>query len=244
MIKAVLIDDEPDAIEVLTTLLARSFPDIEIIGVFTNAREALAKTPDLSPQLVFLDIEMPGMNGLEVMDRLNLPESYFVFFTAHEKYALKALKQEALDYLLKPIDPQELLDTVNKVRARIELNDRPDYVTIARQLLQADRIRIPTGKGWRLLEVSDIVFIRAQGNYSDITMSDGSTIVVIKLLREFEEELASSGFFRPHNSYLVNPRHVLEYVRSDGGWLILSNQAEISVSKKYRQDLNKLTFMD
>ena len=240
MIRTVLVDDEPDAIEVLRTLLEKNFPTIEVISTFTRPEQALKAIPKLHPDLVFLDIEMPGLNGLEMIDALQDPEIFFVFFTAHEKYALHALKKDVVDYLMKPIDHEELLETVKKVQVRMEANQRPDYRALLADFFRSERIRIPTGKGWKFLQISDIVYIRAQRNYSEIALQDDTKLVVIKLLKEFEEELAPSGFFRPHNSYLVNTKHVQEYVRSEGGWLIMTNGAEISVSKRYRQSLNDL----
>lgn len=239
MIKTVLVDDEIDAIELLKTLLHRYFPELEIIGAFTDPEEALKHIPKLAPQLLFLDIEMPHINGLELIDALGQKDVYYIFTTAYEQYALGAIKRNALDYLLKPIDPNELIAAVHKVRERMKAKQPIDYIAFFHSLQEDESIRIPTGKGWKYLKVKDIIYIRAHRNYCEINLMDKGKLVVIKLLKEFEEELTHRGFVRSHNSYLIQKRHIHEYTRSNGGWLVMSDGSEIPVSRKYRQLLSQ-----
>ncbi len=240
MISTVLVDDEPDATLVLQSLLTLDFPDIEVVATYHKASEAIKNIPILKPQLVFLDIEMPGTSGLEVLKALQKQELFCVFFTAHEKYALHAIKLDALDYLLKPLDPEELAEVISKVRLRMARNQIPDYSPLLNSLYDRKLLRIPTGKGWQVVPAKEIVYIKAEGNYSVLHLLNNSQVTVIKLLRKFEEELEPLGFIRPHNSYLINTLHIKEYLKAYGGSFVMHTDVEIPLSKKYKHVLKGL----
>lgn len=239
MIPTILVDDEPDSTVVLQSLLDLDFPDIKIVATYHKAADAIKNIPLIKPKLIFLDIEMPGTNGLEVLETIDKEDLFCVFFTAHERYALKAIKLDALDYLLKPIDPEELVKVVNKVRLKIANNQKPDYDNLLKSLHDHQLVRIPTGKGWQTIPAREIIYIKAEGNYSGVYLKNNSNITVIKLLKEFEKELNSLGFIRPHNSYLINTLHIKEYLKAYGGSFVMSNEKEIPLSKKYKQLLKE-----
>lgn len=240
---AFIIDDEPNCTEVLHILLSRHCPEVQITGIFNDPVQALAALKRQAPQLLFLDIEMPGLNGFDLIDQCQPLASKVIFTTAYDQYAVRAFKFNALDYLLKPIDRAELLNVVQHAGHTAP----PNPITLgAIQHLQRgyntpERIALPMGQDLWLVEVEDIICGVSDGSYVSIFIKSlPKPAVISKSLRELEELLNNQHFFRAHNSYLVNLRHVQKIARADGGGLTMSNGQHVPVARSKKQDLMAL----
>jgi two-component system LytT family response regulator len=232
--KAILIDDEPQARKLLTGMLKEFAPHITLLGECEDLPSGVKAIRKHKPDLVFLDIEMPGHSGLELLDFFNEDEVEFeiIFTTAYNQYAIRAFKLSAIDYLLKPIAPDELQDAI----ARFEKKQRTG--TSALQALRENlkntdnnKIAVPTGQSFRFIELETILYLKADSSYTEIYFTDGSKLVVSRTLKNFEETFpAGSQFFRCHKSYIVNTNYITEFVRGDGGYIVLNGQANVPIS--------------
>jgi two-component system, LytTR family, response regulator len=237
--KAMILDDEKHCRQVLETLLKKYCSEVSRIDCFGNPAEALMALKDMNPDVVFLDIEMPGMSGFEWLNQCEHRNFEVVFTTAYNEYAIKAIKHSALDYLLKPVDKDELIQAVEKVRRGKDT--QPD--TRIHQLLEnlqmpkaGRRFAIPTMDGLTLIDPDDILYVKSDGPYSHFIFTDKRKMVISKTLKEAEEVLPEQDFFRIHHSYLVNMKYVLQYLRGEGGEVILSSGEHIPVARSRKQD--------
>ena len=243
MITAIVVDDEPYSCETLVTLLERYCPDVKVLDICYSAKSALTSIKDQKPQLLFLDIEMPHMNGFELLE--NLPEIDFelIFTTSYDQYAIKAIRFSALDYLLKPIDQDDLKKAVQKA---VQSNNHasPQQIKVLLQKLSnptiaINRIAIPTMEGLRMIFVESIISCRADRNYTIIMLKDNQKIIASRSLKEMEEMLEDYSFIRVHHSYLVNLNEVEKYIKGEGGYLLMSNGINIDVSRSRKEFLLK-----
>lgn len=208
-IKALIVEDKHDAVEGLAALLKEFCSGVEICGKAGSVKEAIEKCEKHRPDLIFLDIEMPGGNGFQLLDAFaqsGRPE--IVFTTAHENYAIRALREGASDYLLKPIDVDELQTAIEKVMNRLANNASVFPV-------MEQKLRVLTTEGTVYISQREIIFIEADGRYCLFHLSDGKKLMAAKNIGEFEEDLAFNGFFRVHKSYLVNCEHI-QRIREKG----------------------------
>jgi two-component system, LytTR family, response regulator len=240
--RVILIDDELNCLEMLALLIERYCPILQIIGQFNDPSVAVEKIPDLKPDLVFLDVQMPDLTGFDVIERCRKTPFQVIFTTAYEQYALKAFKYSAIDYLLKPIDKEELITAVQKAR---QMN-QAHYQTEQRDILldfvhpikpTKERVALPTSDGISFINLKDIVFCESDGNYTKIYNQQGKSAVFAKPLKDIEELLNDNSFHRVHNSYLVNLKHVDKYIRADGGDVKMSNGKIIPVSRQKKEDV-------
>ena len=245
MIKAIIIDDENSAINVLSLLLKKKCKDdVEVIATTTSPIEGKELIEQHKPDLVFLDIEMPGMTGIDLIRSLHNPNFHVVFVTAYDAYAVEAFELSAIDYLLKPIGADKVERVINKIKENI----RKNQLLMNEQLQQLERIfkmstnpndnKIGVGMADRIVFVNipDIVYCEAQGNYTNVILNDGRKIVASKTLGEFENQLLSKNFFRIHHSYLINMNRVKEFQRHEGGYVMLENNIKLEVSQRKRKD--------
>jgi two-component system LytT family response regulator len=244
MINAILIDDEKHCLETLRMMLNRYCKDVHIIEECSSAKKGLEAIERHSPDLIFLDIEMPIMNGFELLQRL--PEIPFavIFTTSYDQYAIKAIKFSALDYLLKPIDPEELISAVAKVSSRKQLPGAEQFNILLKQIKQKgagfEKIAIPTLEGFELIRADQIIRCEADDNYTHVFLKNKNKIVSSRMLKEMEELLQEFRYFeRVHNSHLVNMNEVSKYIRGDGGYLLMSDGSTVSISKSRRESLIK-----
>ena len=243
MLKAIIIDDEPDCCESLAILLERFCPEVKVSAICYSGDKALAAIQDIKPQLVFLDIEMPYMNGFELLEKLPAIDFELVFTTSYDQYAIKAFRFSALDYLLKPIEREELQKAVKKVVSRTQ-SPLPQQLEILLQKINQtsnpiQRIALPTMEGLRLVPVSSIIYCASEGNYTIFFMKDKQKIVASRPLKEVEEMLAEHSFFRVHHSYIVNMNEIEKFVKTDGGYLIMSDGSAVDVSRSKKEILLK-----
>lgn len=242
MLKALLVEDEQKSRLTLQKLLTSYCPNVEVLAQATHVDEALAalqQHPGI--QLVFLDIEMPGKSGFELLEAYEEPPFRVIFTTAYDQHALKAIRLSALDYLLKPIHIKDLIHAVNKAERHFESEN---YVKSYHQLMQHLRnpqqvnpkIALPTLEGLLFLTVDQILRCQAEGNYTKIYHKDGKESLASRKLREFESMLEDYNFFRVHNSHLINLSYLAEYKRGDGGTVIMADGSEITVSRRRKDE--------
>lgn len=247
MIKTILIDDEPNARIVLRTLLENHAKEIEIVAEAGSAEEGLALLEKLSVDLVFLDIEMPRMDGFAFLRHLKRIDFDVIFVTAYNQYAIDAIKFAALDYLLKPVDLEELQKTIQRLRekrASATKETEQGVYFLPRDFNnlqhQHSKIALPTSKGFRITQISDIQYAEAARNYTTFVLEDGQKIVVGRNLKFFETKLQGFGFFRSHESYLVNLSKVQQYEKGKIGRIILDDGCELPVSRGRKAAMLKL----
>ncbi|MBB1284986.1 response regulator transcription factor [Flavisolibacter sp. BT320] len=245
MLKAILIDDEIHSLESLALLLEDFCPDVQIINKCRSAKEGLTAIRSENPDLVFLDIEMPNINGFEMLEQLNKIPFAVIFTTGYDQYAIKAIRFNALDYLLKPIDPTELVNAIKKVQQQHYLPLAEQFQLLLKQVQNKDhqfnKIAIPTLEGFELLPASHIIRCEAADNYSHLIIHNRNTLTACRTLKEIEEQLHNFTYFlRVHHSHIVNLNEVTRYVRGEGGYLIMSDGSTVSVSRSKKEALLKL----
>jgi two-component system LytT family response regulator len=238
--KAILVDDERNALEMLEWMLQKNCPEVEIIAMCDSPLEGLEKIKTLKPDVIFLDIEMPQLNGFDLLERLGKHESDVIFTTAYNQFAIKAFKVCALDYLLKPIDPEDLkvavqkaLTKKNKVSAE-QLEMLLSYMKPEKP--KSKRIALTASDHLIFVETEKIIYCESDSNYTIFFLTDGQKIIVSKTLKDVEEILEGSDFFRIHASYLINMKHVSKFTRGDGGYVVMSNNQHITVSRKKKDE--------
>lgn len=234
-----IIDDEPYCCDALEILLQRYCPQVQVTGVCHSGKEAIAQLNVQQPHLLFLDIEMPQMNGFEMLEKLPGINFELIFTTSYDQYAIKAIRFSALDYLLKPIDRMELVQAVQKVSKRAG-QPLPQQLEILLQKMQApqgfvQRIALPTMEGLQLVPIDNIISCTSSSNYTVFHLKGKEKITVSRTLKEAEEMLEEYGFLRVHHSYLVNLNEINKYVKGEGGYLVMSDQTNIDVSRSRKE---------
>lgn len=239
--KAILVDDEPDGIRTLQRMLELHCPHIQVVATCANAAAAKKQVEEVNPDVVFLDIQMPGKSGLELLTELtelDIKNFEVIFVTAHNEYMLQALQYSAADYLLKPVDEDRLIEAVQRVERRREAGRKEDRTeTLLHNLSKSGnpaemRLCLPTLKGFIVLKLDEIIYCEAERSYTIFHLTGNKTVTVSKSLIEYDNLLKDTSFLRIHKSFLVNLHHVKEYQRGEGGLVILSDNAEIEVSRR------------
>ena len=236
MIRAVLIDDEISNLENLRTLLEKHCPQVTIIATSQNVSDAIDVIEKHLPDLVFLDIQMGEQTGFDVLKLLPSRNFEVVFVTAYDQYGIQAVKFAALDYLLKPIDIEELINAVNKAEQKLATQIQTSQLDFLLQQLKkpetnVSRIALPMQSEIRYVAFSEIIRCEADNTYTYFLLSSGEKIVVSKSLKEYADLLCPNGFLRTHQSHLVNPKYVKSWLKEDGGILLLMSGEKIPISK-------------
>ena len=238
--QAIIIDDELHCRDVLQMLLARYCPEVTVMASCAGPDEGLNAIEKLQPELVFLDVEMPGMNGFELLEHCTRRSFAIIFTTAYDQYAIKAIRQSALDFLLKPVDKDELIQSVRKAFSQAHQTvPRVDNLLefLHRHLQHNERIALPTVEGLRMMPVKDIVYCESEGGYTKVFLQhQGKPALICRTRKEVEDTLRDKGFFRVHNSYLINLSYMYKYIKGDGGEIIMSDGKSIPVSRNRKQD--------
>ncbi|MGI9542431.1 MAG: LytR/AlgR family response regulator transcription factor [Cyclobacteriaceae bacterium] len=240
MIGALIIDDQADGREAVRLNLERHCPDISVVEVCESAEQGMRAVKNHQPDLVFLDIQMPNMSGFDLLEQLESIDFEVIFVTAHNQYAIKAIKFSALDYLLKPIDPVELIEAVNKVKER---QNQKDLIYRYESMLKnvknmpgnIEKLAVSSMDGILFLETADIIYCSADGNYTKIYLTDKRSQMVSKKLKEFENMLSESGFCRVHHASLINLKHVHQYFKGEGGYVSLTDGHHVDVSRRRKE---------
>jgi two-component system LytT family response regulator len=244
MIKAILIDDEANSLSSLKEKLLAHCSQVNIIACCDNAGKGIEAIDSLHPDIVFLDIEMPVMNGFIMLQQLTYKNFELIFTTAYDHYAIKAIRYSALDYLVKPIEIEDLKTAVIKAEEKRNLSyPNPQIELLVEQLLNKknsfSRIAIPTAEGLQFIKVADIIYLEASGNYTHIFTSEKKKYIASHTLKDYEDMLPEDIFLRIHNSYIINKNFAEKYIRGDGGQVVLSNGIYLEVSKRKKSEFLK-----
>ena len=245
-LKVILVDDELPSLQNLEHKIIEFCPDLSIIGTSQKPEDAIEMIESLKPDVVFLDIEMPRMNGFKMLEDIKEKTFEVVFTTAYNHYAIDAVRISAFDYLVKPISVNDLQSTVGRL-FKSRQNKTPEKLDVLRQNLssyrsQHDKISIATSEGVEFIEIKQILRIESSSNYSKIFFMDGKNILVTKLLKDFEEILHPYRFYRIHNSHLINLNYIKKYIRGDGGQVVMENNEVVDVSRRKKEEFLKLIY--
>ncbi len=246
MIRTIIVDDEPRGLNMLKKLLQEYCPDLNIIAECGDAESAKAQIMQLGPQLVFLDISLPGKTSFDMLAELGNINFEIIFVTAHNQYTLQAFRYSAVDYLVKPVDEDLLIDAVSRTVKRIRLSSKEAALdTLLHNIHHTQspgemKLCISSLKGFTVVPVNTILYFEASGSYTNIFFADGTSTCSTKPIYQYDETLAEAGFIRVHKSYLVNIAHIKEYVRGEGGTVILTNGAQVEVSRRKKEELLSL----
>lgn len=244
MIKAIIIDDEIHCLDTLSILLKDFCPQVQLQEQCRSAKQGIETIEKFKPDLVFLDIEMPVMNGFELLEQFD--EIFFavIFTTSYDQYAIKAIHCSALDYLLKPIDPNELKHAVKKVEEQRHLPRAEQFQILLKQIHgknnSFNKIAVPTAEGFELIPADQVLYFEANDNYTHLFLKNKNKIIACRTLKEMEEQIQEfTSFLRVHNSYMVNLNEVTKYVRGEGGYLVMSDGSSVNVSRSRKDKLFK-----
>lgn len=249
MIKSVLIDDDSNLRKGMKALLGMVAPEIKIVGEAGQVEAAVQLIENLKPQVIFLDIQLTEGTGFDVLEKLvekwGTIESHIVFITAYEQYAIKAFKFSALDYLLKPVDPDELKKVVDKIKKIVQKEQNYPYIdvlleNIKKQTDSFKRIALSNSDGIHLVLIDDIIRCESDNNYTQFIFKNAKPILVSKTLKDYEELLHEQGFERIHQSHLINLKHLKSYVKKDGGYVLMTDGSNLPVSQRKREHLQSL----
>ncbi|MEJ1240576.1 LytTR family DNA-binding domain-containing protein [Chryseolinea sp. T2] len=244
MPRAIIVDDEAHCVDTLGLILQDYCPTVEVVATCRSAQDGIARVNELRPDIIFLDIEMPMMNGFEMLEQLKGQSFAIIFTTSFDQYALRAIRFSALDYLLKPVDPRELIAAVNRVQSASKRPVPEQYDMLLDRLGQKvntyRRIAIPTLNGYELLNADDIVFCEADDNYTLFHLKNKSKLTATLMLKDAEEQLEEfQHFVRVHHSYIANINEAVRYVRGEGGYLVMSEGSSVNVSRSRKNLLMK-----
>ena len=243
---AIIIDDENKARRVLRTLIEEECSEITIVGEASNLIDGVAIIKTEQPDIVFLDIEMPEHSGLEIAGFFKDEPILFqiIFTTAYNQYAIEALKLSAIDYLLKPIDEDELKIAISKAKAILnedKVNDRLKNIEKAFQQLSLNKIALEVPKGIMFVAHEDIILFEADGVYTKVYLQNGKTELISKTLKHFSDQLLEKSiFYKPHRSYLINLKYMSQFVKNDGYYIVLENNKTIPIARDKKEEFLEL----
>jgi len=237
MLRTLVIDDEPNARQVVKNIVELYCHDAEVVGEAINVADGIKKINNLKPDLVLLDIRMPDGTGFDLLRKIKNLNFHFIFITAYEQYAIQAIKQSALDYILKPINTNELVSALEKVHlTRLKESDQQSKLSVFSYNLDNEtdnkRLILNTQDSIYMVHVSDIISCKADKNYTEVNIQNKQKLVISKTLKDFEKMLTGSGFFRTHQSHLVNIKYISHYEKGLGGTIIMEDSSRIPVSSR------------
>jgi two-component system LytT family response regulator len=239
--RAILVDDEPDGIRTLKKMLELNCPEVKIEATCSNAMTAKQMLEEIHPDVVFLDVRMPGKSGLDMLSELSTMNFEVIFVTAHNEYLLQALQFSAVDYLMKPVDEDRLVEAVQRVEKRLsQKKTAVQAETLLHNINKTGfplemRLCLPTQKGFTIVKLEEIIYCEAQRSYTLFRFSNNKSTMVSKPLFDYDRLLSDTIFLRIHKSFLINLMHVKEYARGEGGTVIMSNGMEIEVSRRKKE---------
>lgn len=244
-IKTLIVEDELASQQLLSTIIIDYCPNLHLVGLANNIEKALSLIDELKPDLIFLDIHIGDQTGFDLLDSIEKKDFKIIITTAHDEYALKAFKYEAVDYILKPYSPKDVIKSVQRIVEKLEENKA--FLKLEKvikenfQMKESGKISIPTSEGLKVFKLDNITRIEGSGAYSRLFSLDTKSHLISKGLKELEAILPSNQFFRVHDSHIINMKYVKEYIKEDGGFVILENDNQVPVSRKKKQEfLNKL----
>ena len=248
MITAILIEDDHNLRNGLKTLLEKTAPEIKIIGEADSVETGVAILLKTQPQVIFLDIHLGDGSGFDILEEVSKTgklNSQIVFITAHEQYAIKAFRFSALDFLLKPVDPEELQKVIGKIKAVVGKNDTVAHIdllleNIRKKVDNFKRIALSNADGMHLFDISDIIRCESEDNYTKFYIKNNKPILISKTLKDYEELLSEHGFERIHQSHLINLSYLKSYIKKDGGYVVMADNSNLPVSQRKKERLQEL----
>lgn len=240
--KLIIIDDEEQQRNFTSSVVKKYCPTIEIVAQAANVKEGIEAIQKYAPDLILLDVEMPDGTGFDLLKKLMPIDFQVIFITAHNEFAVKAFKFSALDYLLKPVDPEELVMTLQKaqqvqkqtqiqMQLSILLNNIQDFAGEVKKLVLKDADNV------HIVSISEVMYMQADNNYTSFFLTDKRKIVISKTLKEYEQLLEGKGFFRCHQSYLVNLNYILRIDKREGGFIVMKDQTQLPLSSRKKEQL-------
>jgi two-component system LytT family response regulator len=240
-IKAIIIDDEPGNVQNLQSLLSTYCTNVIVLATASSAEKGIEIITRYQPDLVFLDIEMPRGNGFDMLDSLPNINFEIIFVTAYNQYAIKAIRFCALDYLLKPINVAELASSIERVQLKLEQRRENERMRLFIQHLQQpgkpSKIALPMANEIQFVEIDQILYCMGENNYTHFFLANNKKLLVTRTLKEYEELLSEYKFLRVHRSFLINLRYVKAFVKKEGGYIVMFNDAQISISRNKREEV-------
>jgi two-component system, LytTR family, response regulator len=241
MTRAIIIDDERNAVDVLAMQIEKYCPTISVVSKCSGGEEGVAAIEAHEPQLVFLDIEMPHVSGFDVLERTKHHNYKVIFTTAYDQFAVRAFKYSAIDYLLKPIDIEELKSAVSRLRPMsdhsLEHKLEQLYEALDIKVNRVDKLAMPMGGGgFEMVPYTDIIRCESDSNYTTCFLADGRKTTFSKTLGDIEKQLPSSFFYRIHNSHLINLHHIKRMFKSDGGYVIMNDGSQVGISRSKKEE--------
>ncbi|MGV3461135.1 MAG: LytR/AlgR family response regulator transcription factor [Flavobacterium sp.] len=249
MITALLIDDDSNLRNGMKSMLQRYAPDITILGEADSVDAGIKAIEYYRPDVIFLDIQLGDGTGFDILEQIvqaaGKLQSHVVFITAHEQYAVKAFRFSALDYLLKPVDPEELNKVIEKIRKVVKTNDGFAHIdllleNIRKKVDKFKRIALSTSDGIHLFEISDIIRCESQDNYTKFYIRDAKPVLISKTLKEYEDLLTGQGFERIHQSHLINLAYLRSYIKKDGGYVVMADNSNLPISQRKKERLQEI----
>lgn len=234
---AIIIDDEASCIESLLAKIELFIPQVKVVKTYILPQEALKEVHKIDVDVVFLDIEMPNMNGITFAKKANLSSTEIIYTTAYQKYAIDAFRVSAFDFLLKPIDRHELVKSIERLSEKLKEKSAKN---ISRLHARYNKITVNTSKGMLFVPMQQILWLESDNNYTTLHLSESQPIITSRSIGDFEEMLLEYDFCRIHHSFLINLQHLIEYRRGEGGSVILSDGKELEVSRRRKADLMAL----
>jgi two-component system, LytTR family, response regulator len=246
-VRVIIVDDEKSSAQVLNNLIEKYLPELEVLSICDKAEFAIESILVQNPELVFMDIELPTMSGFDILERTKAAIFDVIFTTAHSQYGIKAIQYSAIDYLLKPIHQNELLEAVERVKAHRAALQPLDKVRLLLDNLQQlqqnetfNRIAVPTGEGLKFVNASDIIRCASSNNYTTIFTIQKEKILVSKTLKDIETLLSGHNFCRIHNSHLINLSHIAKFIKGSASFLVMADNTEVEVSRRKKDELIKI----
>lgn len=240
-IKTILVDDEENNLKFLHSLLKENCLALDIIETVSNANDAMLMIQELQPQLVFMDIDMPGMTGFELLKKLEPLSFEVIFVTAYNEYALEAFEYNAIGYITKPIVTEKLVAAVEKSIIKIEEKKHTEHIfTLLENVQQknvSDKIALPTMQGLQFVKLTQILYLESNGNYCNFFLNDNSKIMVSRQIGEYEKLLPTDNFVRIHDKHIINLTYISEYVKGSGGEVVLENGIRLNVASRRKDEL-------
>ncbi len=243
-LRAILIDDEMTSLQNLKQKLVQFCKEVNVVAAVQKPEEAISLIRDLKPDVLFLDIEMPKMNGFRMLEELGTYDAEIIFTTAYNNFAIDAMRISAFDYLVKPVSIEELENAVKRLIQKKSMQTK-DRLAVLKQSIrdvksQENKIVVPLNDGLEFIIIKNISRIESSSSYSRIFLTGGQTILVTKLLKDFEELLIPFGFFRVHNSHLINLNYIKKYIRGSGGQVLMENGDLVDVSRRKKEEFISL----
>ncbi len=242
MIRAVIVEDEAVSYKLLQKILADNFKDIEVVGYADTIKRAVDLIKVMTPDIIFLDIQMPEGYGFNVLEAFDDIDFGIIFVTAFDQYAIKAIKWSALDYILKPVNPKDLKTAINKFKkSRKTAEPQLQHSTLLENIKDhknvPKKIVLPTNEEYHIVSPDEIIRCQSDNYYTNIFLTNGKKVLVSKTLKEYEQLLTDSGFIRTHNSHLINIKYIKTFVRLHGGYIVMTDEKIVPVSRRKKNEV-------